>query len=384
MLTSKNVESLTLANGNSEQQRALNGIAKMSHKTGSNSGEVDSCSGGRNASVREGEFAGVGEREEVPRGGGSVGKPESLGAVGGSQETLKNSEKTKTPGSPGVEAEGSGDYDKLLPSSPSAEQRRPLVVHNYENFPFNPTTGSSNMRKTKQHDSVDGVPQPRAGAAEDVTSPRTRTGSNVSSTSSAPSLPERCYSESEISASPVLSPSPTQNDAHRTSHVMNSEQRVKNSSPGLPIGQSRSNEIQREVSEQGNEYAVVNPAWKKNVKGRAPSLTRVNDEVTSIEWEGNETPPPLPNRPAELLRSRHNTNTGGHINLDSDLVKQKRAGLNISDRFSQSVKYSDVVIGDGGSQVPPESPGASQGHTSRDGGAYDVIGGQEPLIDGEL
>ena len=241
-------------------------------------------------------------------------------------------------------------------SQPSGPPRqRPLVVHSYENFPFNP-----NRRKMNTPESPSLVPGPREEeeeeGSESLTPPRSRTGSELSNRSSTPPLPERHYSESETSisnpgpgifplVSPVPSPSPSPSQSAQSQegpphHFYHHH----HENPSPPHSHSRSGQVKREVSEQGHEYAVVNPAWKKNAMGRPPSLTRISGSLTSLEKYGNETPPPLPDRPAHLEHSvsRQSDKEEEFVGLDSDLVKQKREELDIENRFNQSVKYTEV------------------------------------------
>lgn len=300
----------------------------------------------------DGKAGKLGERE-MPR---RKEKAESLECLSGNHETLglslqREKESTANSASPqaseeGEGGEGGGHYDSLSPESPSSARQRPLVVHNYENFPFNPT-------RERRH-SVTGRTEEGV-----VTTPpqRSRTGSDVSSASSAPPLPERHYSESDINDGffpglPDLSlPSPSPAPQEQAS---NSEE-VDTLSPLHSTHSSRSHEVRRELSEQGNEYAIINPAWKKNVKGRSPSLTRVNDDdVVPVDKDGSKAPPLLSDGPATVLdQSGH-----GSMDLDSDLVNQKRAELEISSRFTQSVKYAEVQIG---SQKPPVLVNSSDG-----------------------
>ena len=210
--------------------------------------------------------------------------------------------------------------------SPPGVRRRPLVVHNYENFPFNPNG------KTPPSDS-EATPD---GSGELVSPTRSRAESNASSASSAPPIPERHYSQSDINRSP------THNHTHSPYSDGDEEQESRESlSPLHQLrGQSRPREVQREMSEQGNEYAVINPAWKKNVKGRSPSLSRINDP----DAVSKENPPPLPDRPPSLTSPSQTSDTS-RVDLDSSLVQQKRAELEISSRFAQSVRYVDVELG---------------------------------------
>ena len=97
------------------------------------------------------------------------------------------------------------------------------------------------------------------------------------------------------------------------------------------------------MSEQGSEYAVINPAWRKNVKGRSPSLTRITDPHAAEDGVAHETPPPLPNRPSTLGAARED-DAAGFVGLDSDLVQRTREELDVSSRFVQSVRYVDVEL----------------------------------------
>ena len=277
----------------------------------------------------------------------------------------------------------------------SGIRRRPLVVHNYENFPFNPNSRSS-VKKL----SVDSLPDssvliPGPSGEEDdeegMTSmssppPRSRTGSDLSNVSSTPPLPEHRYSESEASPAPgatmldrtILSPSPSpaQSEGNTNNHHRYEGEQRDNLSPlhHHSQTQSRSSQVQREISELGNEYAIVNPAWKKNIKGRSPSLTRIDDSPTSLERYENETPPPLPDRPAHLEHSSsRQTGTGTFVDVDSDHMKHKREQPDIG----QSVQYTEVS--------PQISPDGSQTQTRREMGvAYDTIDFAKQKGDGKL
>ena len=340
-------------------------------------------------------MTGSGEREEAVVSEVAAKEMEQLEAVDGSQDfsplEVDNSDLISS--SPG-ELENGKDMglsplDSPSLDSPSDGYRRPLVVHNYENFPFKP---SNSARRMKQN-AADGLPETTTitegssqldGGTTDPSPPRSRPGSNFSDSSWTPPLPERRYSESELRCSPVpllsddspFSPSPASSDGYGAPR----EHQATSHETASPH-HSRSQDVQREVSEQGNEYAVVNPAWKKNVKGRPPSLSGENDGSGRSR---SETPPPLPNRPARLPNAQGHpgqNDTQEFVDMDSDLVTKKKVKLDTSNRFNKSVKYTEVQIA---SQPPPASSKTSQNRGRVGAVAYDVIDFQGSQVDGEL
>lgn len=325
---------------------------------------------------------------ERRRDDGTVGKPkerESLSrrekteasvVVSGNHETLAPSlmseKEAGNSASPQMaeSCEEARHYDSLSPESPPNARQRPLVVHNYENFPFNPT------RERRRSSDTDA-----GGVAATPPPTRSRTGSDVSNASSAPPLPERHYSESDVSGSSarglpdhtLSSPSPAPIDPQGTLHDQATSSEGGDTLSPLRTKHSRSHEVQREMSEQGNEYAVINPAWKKNVKGRSPSLTRIDDNDVSVETDAAEAPPNSAG--AGVVESSMCHSGRGTIDLDSDLVKQKRDELEVSSRFTQSVKYAEVQIGSG---VKP--PTVLENNSDP---GYDSIDNSKLLVKGE-
>ena len=265
------------------------------------------------------------------------------------------------------EAEGNGALSSPggesggFPSdeSPPGVRRRPLVVHNYENFPFNPIATAKNS---------DATPDPEIGSGG-ASPTRSRAESNASS-GSAPPLPERHYSESDVSGSRSAPnypapdcPAHSREEDHESRDSLSPLHRQNR-------GASRSHEVQREVSEQGQVYAVVNPAWKKNIKGRSPSLTRLTDPLMSDDKVTDETPPPLPNRPSSSAAAATKEGSATeHLDLDSDLVEQKRAELEVGSRFAQSVRYVDVEL----SGRSREEGSRGSGHRKVHDVTYDTV-----------
>ena len=357
--TRKSCDAALSSTAGSKGDSVSNSTSKMScisHKSGGSGGELGGERDGvdRETSERarnDGRTGRSREREVVSK----QEKAEPVLAVSGNRETsapsLPSEKEMSAANSASPQTaesgEDSGHYDSLSPDSPPSVRRRPLVVHNYENFPFN-------QPRERRRSDTEGV----AGCVAATPPPtRSRTGSNVSSASSAPPIPERHYSESDTSGSPTQglpdlspsSPSPAPNNTGGTIHEPAVGGEGGDTLSPLHSTHSRSHQVKRELSEQGNEYAVVNPAWKKNVKGRPPSLTRVDDEDVSVERGTVETPPTVPDRPAEVSSPAEHTERGC-IDLDSALVNQKRDELEISSRFTRSVKYTEVQIS---SQKPP-------------------------------
>ena len=292
-----------------------------------------------------------------------AGRGELLSNGGFSQEVAGEGE-TWVSG----EAEGNGALSSPggesggFPSdtSPPGVRRRPLVVHNYENFPFNPIESAKNS---------DATPNPEIGSGG-ASPTRSRAESNASSASSAPPLPERHYSESDISGSSSAPnypapdcPAPSREEDHESRDSLSPLHRQSR-------GASRSHDVQREVSEQGQVYAVVNPAWKKNIKGRSPSLTRLTDPLVSDDKVTDETPPPLPDRPSSSAAAATKEGSATeHLDLDSDLVEQKRAELEVGSRFAQSVRYVDVELSGRSLEVGSRGSGHRKVHDV----TYDTI-----------
>ena len=263
-----------------------------------------------------------------------------------------------------VTGDGGGEGGECVRSpanedSPLGVRRRPLVVHNYENFPFNPTgkTPPGNSEATPN--------------MEDSSPTRSRAESNASSGSSAPPLPDRNYSEPDISGGSAPNHTPSGGG---------DEMRDSLSPLHQTRGQSRSREVKREITEQGQEYAVVNPAWKKNVKGRSPSLTRITDSAS--ETTEGTPPPPLPDRPPSTAteRSASQSSDTSNLNLDSELVQQKRDELEVSSRFTESVRYVDVELE---SKTQLEGPQGRPRSRENDNVTYDTINFPHSQPEGE-
>lgn len=222
-----------------------------------------------------------------------------------------------------VEVESSHDVGlsltDSLPSSPDTH-RRPLVVHNYENFPFNP------KKKTRHTDGGDSPSETTTG---------TEAWSPVEEMSS-PSSP-LCQPESNASPAPFF-PAP--------SHSANMQEQTAQSNgqtDDVFALSSKPREVQRKVTEQGDVYAVINPAWKKNVRGRPPSLSGETVSITSLEREKSETPPPLPYRPPNLDESQEQVMSQAYVDLDTDFLK-KSTNRNSSTQFSNAVCYAELQI----------------------------------------
>ena len=124
---------------------------------------------------------------------------------------------------------------------------------------------------------------------------------------SPPSVPERLYDSLSPSPPPLPSRcysfSSSDTDGHQQGIKNgNLEQKDESRSPaankptatsgeGTPQSQRHPRVVQREVSHMGDEYALVEPAWKRGSKGRSPSLSKRTLSDSS-------PPPPLPERTA--------------------------------------------------------------------------------------
>ena len=374
-----------------------NGMTKMSGSHVKSNGVGRNSAGAR--SKRGGDQVAGGGENEVVMEEDVLRRTEHFEVCAGSQDMSISPPSQETeveingvsPSQEGMEGNkdiGLSLSDSLSSDSPSGVRRQPLVVHHYENFPFN-AANSAEVKRRNQQASVDKACEGVEGATSPSSPHRGRAGSNISNASSAPPLPERRYSESEVSSSPavlpsqkpLLSPTPSESCSVLREQTTSSEQRD-------PL-QSRPREVQREVTEHGSEYARVNPAWKKNVKGRAPSLSGENDGLASLGRSKSETPPPLPNRPAELsntLERPGQNDARGYVDLDSDFNQKKRAELNISNRFCESVEYAEVHVN---TRTEPSDRNAAmtkglQTHRKMGSGGYEEIVLPEPPLDGVL
>lgn len=251
-----------------------------------------------------------GESDGVMGNGKIVSKRESSEFDGGSQEIGREFFPSAH-----VEVEGGHDVGLSLTDSLSSSPdvyRRPLVVHNYENFPFNP-------KKKTQH--VDRGDSPS----------ETTTGTEAWS-------PEEMCSP----PSPLCQPTSPAPFFPAPSHSANMQEQMSQSNGQTDDVFPKPREVQRKVTEQGNMYAVINPAWKKNVRGRPPSLSGETDSITSLEREKSETPPPLPYRPPSLDDPQEQGMSQQYVDLDTDLLK--KTTRNSSTQFSNAVCYAELQI----------------------------------------
>ena len=277
--------------------------------------------------------------------------------------------------------EPGGEGVRSPSGSPIAEQRRPLLVHHYENFPFSPSTDAGEKDRNAGNQKTSPTsPQPIP------MNRRESTRSEISQMSITPPLPERNYSQSELNCSPTpplperhyLSPSPPSSadlPGNVFVPIQNSMETDSPRSTQLPVltpsgrdnkvdgdraaplpvfKSSQPRVVERTVSQQGSEYAIVNPAWKKNMKGRAPSLSGESDKSSTLGSDAGETPPPLPARPVDFNKSMERSTHGGersprsdargYVDLDSSFVEKKRTELDVSSRFDKSVQYAVVQL----------------------------------------
>ena len=111
---------------------------------------------------------------------------------------------------------------------------------------------------------------------------------------SPPPLPTRCYSfsSSDTDHQGVKNGDLEQKDESRSPAANKQCDDVGRTAEDTPQSQRHPRVVQREVSQMGDEYALVEPAWKKGSKGRSSSLS----ERTLSD---SSPPPPLPERTAE-------------------------------------------------------------------------------------
>ena len=335
--------------------------------------------GGEKIVEEEEEEKVVSRSPEEPKVGG--GSQDTSVLTSPSRETAVQQNGGSPPLSDQGERERAEDVVGLSPSdSPSGVRRRPLIVHHYENFPFSPANSVKQKNKQQQSASETAVSSEAQSQTDGMTSPstpRSRIGSDTSNASSAPPpLPDRNYSESEVGGTPPPSlPERPSFSLSPSDSPSVSQEQMESDDLFLPPTSSRAREVQRKVSDDGKEYAIINPAWKKNVKGRPPSLGGDNNENAGGKYE---TPPPLPNHPADLSATAEQPaqkDTRGYVDLDSDIIQKKRAELNISSRFSESVKYSEV-------KIAPRASSKSLRNRSKVGGdGYEQIDFAEPQRD---
>ncbi len=93
-------------------------------------------------------------------------------------------------------------------------------------------------------------------------------------------------------------------------------------------GKKKGRVVQRTGSQSGKEYALINPAWKRNVQGRPPSLSGESGEATLPQ---SFRPPPLPERASEGRKHEPNSapnarqRAGRYIEVDIDRGRGKIA-----------------------------------------------------------
>ena len=285
------------------------------------------------------------------------------------------------------------DGDERLSGSPSGEQRRKLVVHHYENFPFNPVgeakenekemlVGESSDDGLKHQTSVTSANHIKRPATPIYNGGRESARSGASEGSVSPPLPERPRAmSSDIERRPSLdiqekrTLSPLSQDKRGKEEEKEKEEGEKDAVFQQSFEASQMKVVQRVATQDGIEYALINPAWKKG-KGKRRHLS--SDEKTRLHlpsdasdemgrpyllsdasddrsptWrrESYGTPPPLPYRPddlgASMERNPENAQNSGnerisYVDLDSDVFQKKRAELGIESRFSESVQYVTV------------------------------------------
>ena len=303
------------------------------------------------------------------------------------QSTSLNGGKESSPIRPGKSEaanEASKERERSQSSSPTNAQTRPLLVDHYENFPFNTSsnnpTREENGERTRKREGVRQETHMKPPYSF-VRSASSRSGTSQHSIT--PPLPDRHYSMSEVNRSPtpplperqylILSPSegessqptsvfiPTHRGAGRESHegklgadldqisAVEIEEQAEEGDevrtlPTVQVPQRRV--VTRTVSQGGDEYAVINPAWKRNVERRSPSLTDEgeNDDPSEIS-------PPLPER---LLDMRSPTGSSmspdgsvsgvspGYASVDTGFVHSKQTEMNVK---SNPGGYASVDAG---------------------------------------
>ena len=306
-------------------------------------------------------------------------------------------------------------------SSPTTAQMRPLLVHYYENFPFNTPSGTGSSNPTGKDDEERGGERQRVRQEMLMKPPYSlirsaSTRSGTSQRSITPPIPDRHYSMSEVNRSPtpplperqylILSPSegessqltsvfiPTHYGDERESHEEKLVAEL-NQMPAAKVEEQEEGEtkaegvdevgtlptvhiskrrvVTRMVSRGGDEYAVINPAWKTNVKGRSPSLTDEGENNNP----SSEIPPPLPERLFDMrspsganmspdgslsggspgyaaiddgiVQSKKNemnvkSNTGGYASIDDSIIQSKQTEMNVKSNRGGYASIDDSIV----------------------------------------